>query len=353
LARARRRTIELPTRFANFSVVVEAFLGGWLARYCFWSLWTTMGKYLVTGGAGFIGSHLTTRLVEKGHSVRVLDDLSSGKVENLSSVAGSVELITGDIRDPEQCRRACDGIEIVFHEAAIPSVPKSVDHPAASHDANINGTFNMLMAAAAQKCRRVIYAASSSAYGNSEVSPKHEGLATAPLSPYAVQKLAGEMYGRAFYECFGLETLSIRYFNVFGPRQDPRSQYAAAIPAFVSCILVDQSPTIYGDGEQTRDFTYVDNVVHGNLLAAEAAKTCGQTINIACGRKISVNQIIQEINNLLGKNVQPKYVPVRKGDVKHSLADISRAQKLIGYEPKVHFDEGLRLAIDYYASVSV
>ncbi len=312
-----------------------------------------MAKYLVTGGAGFIGSHLTSGLVEKGHSVRVLDNLSSGKVENLSAVADSVDLVTGDIRDREQCLRACDGIDIVFHQAAIPSVPKSVDHPAASHDANINGTFNLLMAAVEQKCRRVIYAASSSAYGDSDVSPKHEGLPTSPLSPYAVQKLAGEMYGRAFYECFGLETLAIRYFNVFGPRQDPKSQYAAAIPAFVSCILADQPPTIYGDGEQTRDFTYIDNVVHGNLLAAEADKTCGQTINVACGRATSVNQIIRSINDLLGKDVQPTYAPVRKGDVKHSLADISRARELIGYEPKIHFDEGLRLAIDYYASVSV
>ncbi len=310
-----------------------------------------MGNYLVTGGGGFIGAHLATRLVELGHDVRVLDDFSSGKRENLAAIASHIDLLVGDMCNYDTCRQACDGIEIVFHQAAIPSVPKSVDHPIASHNANINGTFNILMAAREKRVRRVIYAGSSSAYGNTAISPKHEGIRPEPLSPYAVQKLTGELYGRAFYECFALETLAIRYFNVFGPRQDPTNQYAAAIPAFVTAILSDQSPIVYGDGEQTRDFTYIDNVVHGNILAAKAPKTTGQAINVACGQQVSVNQIIARINELLGKNVKPKYLAARKGDVKHSLADIRAARELIGYEPQVSFDEGLRRAIDYYTLI--
>ncbi len=312
-----------------------------------------MANYLVTGGAGFIGSHLAERFVNDGHAVRVLDDFSTGKRENLRGFSDRIDLVEGDMRDFETCLRACDDIEIVFHQAAIPSVPKSVDNPVASHDANINGTFNLLMAARQKKCRRFIYAASSSAYGDVDVSPKHEGIKPEPLSPYAVQKLAGELYLRAFFECFELESLAIRYFNVFGPRQDPASQYAAAIPAFVTAILADRPPTVYGDGEQTRDFTYIDNVVHGNVLAAEAAKTTGQAINVACGEQVSVNAIIRRINELLGKDITPNYVPPRAGDVKHSLADIRLARELIGYEPRVSFDEGLRLAIDYYKSASV
>jgi len=311
-----------------------------------------MANYLVTGGAGFIGSHLAARLVSDGHAVRVLDDFSSGKHDNLSGFAQEIDLLMGDMCDFETCLRACQDVEIVFHQAAIPSVPKSVDQPVASHNANINGTFNLLMAAHRQKVRRVIYAASSSAYGDIDVSPKREDLRPEPLSPYAVQKLTGELYLRAFYECFGLETLAIRYFNVFGPRQDPKSQYAAAIPAFVTAILADTPPVIYGDGEQTRDFTYIDNVVHGNVLAARAAKTTGQAVNVACGEQISVNKIIRRINELLGKNVQPQYAPRRQGDVKHSLADIRLARELIGYQPLIPFDEGLRLAIDYYASTA-
>ena len=311
-----------------------------------------MTQFLVTGGAGFIGSHLCERLAADGHRVRVLDDFSTGKRENLEGFAGKLEIVEGDMRDFETCLKACDGVEIVLHEAAIPSVPKSVDQPFASHDANMNGVFNVLMAAVRQKCRRVVYAASSSAYGDSEVSPKHENLPTRPLSPYAVQKLAGEHYCRAFYECFGIETIAIRYFNVFGPRQNPKSQYAAAIPAFVTAILNGQPPTVYGDGEQTRDFTFIENVVHGNLLAAGANKTSGQTVNVACSESISVNAIIARINELLGKNVTPEYAPARKGDVKHSLADISLAAELLDYRPVVPFDEGLRRTIDYYRSLA-
>ena len=228
-----------------------------------------MANFLVTGGAGFIGSHLATRLVKLGHRVRIFDNLSSGKLANIEHIAGSVDLVEGDMRHGEECLRACHEIDVVLHQAAIPSVPLSVENPQDSHDANITGTFNLLQAAQKTKVRRFVYAASSSAYGDTEVSPKHEGIVPQPLSPYAVQKLTGEHYCRAFYECYGLQTISLRYFNVFGERQDPNSQYSAAIPAFVTSLLRDESPVVYGDGLQTRDFTYIDNVVHGNILAAE------------------------------------------------------------------------------------
>ena len=257
-------------------------------------------------------------------------------------------MVEGDLRRPDDCLQACKGVEIVFHEGALPSVPKSVADPQSSHDANVNGTFNMLMAARDAGCRRVIYAASSSAYGDQPESPKRESMRPAPLSPYAVNKLVGEYYLSVFHKCYGLETLSLRYFNVFGPRQDPKSQYAAAIPAFVTAILNGQPPTIYGDGEQTRDFTYIDNVVHANLLAAKAPKLSGEVVNIACAESVTVNQIIRLINKLLGKNVKPIYTDVRPGDVKHSLADITLARKIIGFEPVVMFDEGLRRAIEWY-----
>ena len=311
-----------------------------------------MSNILVTGGAGFIGSHLTTNFVESGHSVRVLDDLSSGKLANLAHIEGQYELVDGDIRNPEHCLGACNDIEFVFHQAAIPSVPKSVDDPQSSHDVNINGTFNMLRAASAAKVRRFIYAASSSVYGDTPESPKHEGIRPEPLSPYAVQKYAGECYLRAFFECYGLETLSLRYFNVFGPRQDPASDYAAAIPAFVTKLLAGQPPTIFGDGEQTRDFTYIDNIVHANALAMKVDKTCGQAVNAACGDQISVNQTITTINELLGTDVKPEHVAARAGDVKHSCADASLAKDLLGFTPLVTFEDGLRKAIDYYRSLA-
>lgn len=307
-----------------------------------------MANVLVTGGAGFIGSHLTTRLVEMNHRVRVLDDFSTGHERNLAHLAGRFDLHRGDFRRPQDCLRACEGIDFVFHEGAIPSVPKSVEKPQESHDANVNGTFNLLRAAVHHKVKRFIYAASSSAYGNTDVSPKHEDLRPAPLSPYAVQKLAGEHYCRAFTECYGLETISLRYFNVFGPRQDPGSQYAAAIPAFVSRILRGESPVVYGDGEQTRDFTYIDNVVHGNILAMQVQKTAGESVNVACGGQLTVNHVIAEINRLLGTAVRPQYVDRRPGDVRHSCADIRLAETLLNFKPVVTFEEGLRRAIDYY-----
>ncbi len=305
--------------------------------------------FLVTGGAGFIGSHLVHRLVELGHSVRVLDDLSSGKRENLADVLSKTDWIQGDMADPTTARRACRGVDVVLHEAAVPSVPKSVDDPQTSHRSNVEGTFQLLLAARDEKVRRFIYAGSSSAYGESPTLPKVESMPTDPLSPYAVQKLTGEFYCRAFAKCYGLQTLTMRYFNVFGPRQDPRSQYAAAIPAFVTAILQDRPPTVYGDGEQTRDFTYIENVIHANLLAAKARQTNGEVINVACGGRISINQIIADINRYFGKNIKPSYLPDRQGDIKHSAADISLARRVIGYEPVVSTLEGLKLTMDWYA----
>ncbi len=311
-----------------------------------------MANYLVTGGAGFIGSHIVERLVADGQRVRVFDDFSSGKRENLAPFSSQIEIMEGDLRRPEDCRRACDDIEFVYHEGAVPSVPKSVADPATSHQANVDGTFNLLMAARDAGCRRAIYAASSSAYGDQPELPKRETACPAPLSPYAVNKLVGEHYLRTFFLCYGLETISLRYFNVFGPRQDPKSQYAAAIPAFVSAILKNEPPTIFGDGEQTRDFTYIDNVVHANILAAKAPRTEGQVVNVACGESVTINQIIRIINEQLGKQVKPKYVPERAGDVKHSLAAIDLARQVIGYEPIVPFAEGLRRAIEWYRKCS-
>lgn len=305
--------------------------------------------FLVTGGAGFIGSHLVHRLAELGHSVRVLDNLSSGKRENLADVLSKTDWIQGDMADPATARRACRGVDVVLHEAAVPSVPKSVDDPVTSHRSNVEGTFQLLLAARDEKVRRFIYAGSSSAYGESPTLPKVESMPTDPLSPYAVQKLTGEFYCRAFSKCYGLQTLTMRYFNVFGPRQDPRSNYAAAIPAFVTAILHDRAPIVYGDGEQTRDFTYIENVIHANLLAAKAERTNGEVINVACGGRISINQIIADINRYFGRNIKPNYLPERQGDIKHSAADISLARRVIGYEPVVSTLEGLKMTMDWYA----
>ena len=310
-----------------------------------------MANVLVTGGAGFIGSHLATAFIEAGHRVRVFDDLSSGTPKNLAHLNGRFDLFRGDLRKAADSIEACSGMDFVVHQAAVPSVPKSVQDPDTSHDVNINGTFHLLRACVAQKVHRFIYAASSSVYGDVDVSPKHEGICPEPLSPYAVQKYAGECYARAFYECYGLETISLRYFNVFGSRQDPSSDYAAAIPAFVTAILRGESPTVYGDGQQTRDFTHIDNVVVGNLLALKAAKTEGQAVNVACGSAISVNEVIATINRVLGTNVSARHVERRAGDVLHSCADITLAKKLLDFTPTVDFEEGLRRTIDYYKSL--
>jgi len=305
---------------------------------------------LVTGGAGFIGSHLVDGLLAAGHAVRVFDNFSSGKRENLSHLGDRIELVEGDLRHPEEILRACRGVEFVFHQAAVPSVPNSVERPLETHEANVTGTLHLLLAAVQQRCRRVIYAGSSSAYGDTEVSPKHEGLTPGPVSPYAVQKLAGEHYCRAFTACWGLETITLRYFNVFGPRQDPHSQYAAAIPAFITAILENRPPAVYGDGEQTRDFTYVENVVQGNLLAAGIPRTTGQVVNLACGEGITVNEVVARINRILGKSIRPIYTNPRPGDVLYSCADIRLARELLGFQPRVGFEEGLARTIRYHQS---
>jgi len=307
-----------------------------------------MEKFLVTGGAGFIGSNICRRLVSEGHFVRVVDNLLTGKKSNLADIIDKIEFIQADMGDSEVARSAMKDIDIVFHQGALASVPRSVDDPAATHKHCVDATFILLLAARDVGIKRFIYAASSSAYGDAPTLPKVETMQPLPLSPYAAAKLVGEYYCSVFYEVFGLETISLRYFNVFGPYQDPTSQYAAAIPAFVMSILKDEPPTIYGDGEQSRDFTYIDNVVDANLLAARAERTKGQVINIACGQVVTVNEIIDMINDLLGKKIKPIYTPQRPGDVKHSLADITAAQKLINFKPKVQFKEGLQKAIDWY-----
>jgi len=307
-----------------------------------------MAVTLVTGGAGFIGSHLVHRLLHNGHTVRVLDDLSTGDFANLEDVREQIAFIYGDICDPTQCEIACEGVEYVFHQAAIPSVPKSVDNPNPSHAVNINGTFNMLKAAKWCGAKRFIYAGSSSAYGDTIESPKHEDICPMPLSPYAVQKYTGERYCKAFYECYGLQTVSLRYFNVFGERQDPNSQYAAAIPAFITLLLRGQAPTVYGDGEQTRDFTYIDNIVRCNILAMMARETRGEAVNVACGGQITVNRVIDIICDLLDVQRIANYTEERPGDIKHSSANIQLAQSLLGYQPIVSFEEGIQRAIDYY-----
>ena len=307
-----------------------------------------MDKLLVTGGAGFIGSNICKKLISQGSFVRVIDNLLTGKKSNLSDIIDKLEFIEADMGDAEIAHSAMKDIDIVLHQGALPSVPKSIDNPAATHKHCVDATFTLLMAARDAGVKRFVYAASSSAYGDTPTLPKVESMLTNPLSPYAAAKLAGEYYCSVFYKSFGLETVSLRYFNVFGPYQDPTSQYAAAIPAFVTAILKDKQPTVYGDGLQSRDFTYIDNVVEANLLAADAKHTEGEVLNIACGLKITVNEVIDIINELTGKNIKPVYADPQPGDVKHSLADISLAEKTIGYKPTVSFKQGLQLAIEWY-----
>jgi len=303
---------------------------------------------LVTGGAGFIGSNICRKLISEGCFVRVVDNLLTGKKSNLAGIIDKIEFIQADMGDDHVARSAMKDIEVVLHQGALPSVPRSVDDPALTHQHCVDATFTLLLAARDAGIKRFVYASSSSAYGDTPTLPKIETMPPQPLSPYAVGKLVGEYYCSVFYKVYGLETISLRYFNVFGPHQDPTSQYAAAIPAFVTAILKDTPPTIYGDGLQSRDFTYVDNVVEANLLAARAKRTTGDVINIACGQAVTVNETIAIINELLGKDVEPKYDPPRPGDVKHSLADITLAQKTIKFKPKVQFKQGLQKAINWY-----
>jgi UDP-glucose 4-epimerase len=307
-----------------------------------------MEKFLVTGGAGFIGSNICKELISQGCFVRVIDNLLTGKKSNLAGIIDKIEFIEADMGDEKVAHPAMKDIDVVLHQGALPSVPRSVDDPAATHKHCVNATFTLLLAARDAGIKRFVYASSSSAYGDTPTLPKVETMRPQPLSPYAVGKLVGEHYCSVFSNVFGLETISLRYFNVFGPHQDPTSQYAAAIPAFVTAILKDEPPTVFGDGEQSRDFTYVDNVVEANLLAARAGRTAGEVVNIACGQAVTVNAVIDMINEAIGKNVKPICDAPRPGDVKHSLADISLAQKLIGFKPTVSFKKGLQKAIDWY-----
>jgi UDP-glucose 4-epimerase len=307
-----------------------------------------MPTHLVTGGAGFIGSHIATALVERGDRVRVLDDLSTGFRHNLAHLADNVELIEGDVADLATVAAAVEGVECVFHQAALGSVPRSVERPLDTHAACVTGTVNLLDAARRAGVRRVVYAASSSAYGNQPFSTKRESDLPSPLSPYAAAKLAGEFYCRAFANTYGIETVAIRYFNVFGPRQNPASEYSAVIPKFIAALLSGQQPIIYGDGGQTRDFTFVENVVHANLLAAKAEGVSGMTFNVAAGRSVSLLEMLAALNDFLGTEVEPRFEPPRVGDVRDSLADISLAERLLGYQTRVDFHEGLRRSLEYY-----
>jgi len=309
-----------------------------------------MARYLVTGGAGFIGCNLTRFILEQGHDVVVLDDFSTGKRENVEGILDRIDLVEGDIRDRSTVERVIDGCEAIFHEAALGSVPRSVDDPVTSHDVNVNGTVTVLEAARAVGVKRVIFAASSSAYGDQPESPKHEGMVPMPISPYAANKIACEAYMQGYAAVYGVETLSLRYFNVFGPHQDPAGAYAAVIPAFVSRLLRGQKPVVFGDGDQSRDFCYIQNVCQANWLAARApAAVCkGQALNIACNHRTTLNEILDQLGGLLGCDPGADYQDPRPGDVKHSQADVSLAKETIGYEPIVFFEEGLERAIDWY-----
>jgi nucleoside-diphosphate-sugar epimerase len=305
-------------------------------------------SFLVTGGAGFIGSNLVRHLVENGERVIVIDNLSTGRKENLAGLEKNVDFIEGDIRDISLLKERFVGVETVFHQAAVPSVPRSVKDPLLSNANNIDGTLNVLVAAKEVGVRRVVLAASSSAYGDTEVLPKTEDMPGNPLSPYAVTKYVGELYARVFTKIYGLETISLRYFNVFGPRQDPNSQYAAVIPKFIISMLNGESPRIYGDGEQSRDFTFVDNVVRANMLAAEAKDVAGEVFNVGCGTRYTLNYLLERLNAILGTDVSAVYEQPRPGDVRHSQASIEKANRLLGYTPVVTFDEGLRQTVDWF-----
>ena len=300
-----------------------------------------MAIYLVTGAAGFIGSNIVEELVKRGESVRALDNLSSGKLANIRPYAERIEFIEGDLNDLDLLNEVVSGVDYILHQGALPSVPRSVSEPLLSHESNATGTLKLLLAARDAGVRKVVYASSSSVYGESPELPKREEMPTQPLSPYAVNKLAAEEYCKVFTRVYGLPTVSLRYFNVFGPRQDPTSQYAAVIPAFIAAIIAGRRPTIYGDGLQTRDFTYVKNNVLANLLACETDAADGEAVNVACGERISLLDLMREINSLLGTDVEPIFEEARVGDVKHSLADITKAERLLGYRPTVDFREGL------------
>ncbi|HEX7378607.1 MAG TPA: SDR family oxidoreductase [Pirellulales bacterium] len=309
-----------------------------------------MPIYLVTGGAGFIGSHIATALVERGDRVRVLDNLSTGHRANLAHLGSRIELIEGDLTDRRAVAQAVEGVGCVFHQAALASVPRSVEAPLDTNAACVTGTVTLLDAARRAGVRRLVYAGSSSAYGDQPSSPKRESDLPAPISPYGAAKLAAEYYCQAFTATYGFETVTLRYFNVFGPRQDPNSPYSAVIPLFITALLSGKRPILYGDGGQSRDFTFVDNVVHGNLLAADAPGVAGRVFNIANGRSTSLLDLLSQLGTLLGTTIEPDHQPPRAGDIRESLADISQARRLLGYEPQVTFEDGLVRSIEYYVA---
>jgi len=307
-----------------------------------------MPTYLVTGGAGFIGSHLVKELVGRAEKVKVLDNFVTGKRENLEGFLEEIELIEGDIRDLDLVRSSINGVDFILHEAALHSVPKSIDDPISTNEVNVAGTLNILIAARDKKVKRVVFASSSSIYGEREDLPEREEDKPQPFSPYAASKLAGEYYCSIFSRTFGLETVSLRYFNVFGPKQDPASEYAAVIPKFITCMLRNESPPVHGDGLQSRDFTYIDNVVTATLLATTAKGVSGEVFNIACGKGYTVLNIVSHLNKLLGKSIEPRFTPPRKGDVRHTLADISKVENLLGLKTNVDFEEGLKRTMESF-----
>lgn len=305
-------------------------------------------RFLVTGGAGFIGSNISRQLIEKGYFVRVLDNFATGRRVNLEGIEDDVDLVEGDIRDFWTVIKATRGIDYILHEAALPSVPRSIDNPLTTTEVNINGTLNLLEAARYNNVRRLVYASSSSVYGDSPVMPKEETMKTMPKSPYAITKLAGEEYCMNFYQIYGLETVAIRYFNVFGPRQNPFSQYSAVIPKFINLLKQEKRPTIHGDGTTSRDFTYIDNVVNANILACEKKDAAGNVFNVACNKAYTLNDLVVKLNDIMGLKIEPIHGPEKKGDVKHSLADISKAKSILHYDVSVDFDEGLKKVVEWY-----
>ena len=309
-----------------------------------------MAKYLITGIAGFIGSSIARAVLAQGDEVRGIDNLSTGKRENLTGILEQIDFREADLLNLDAVHDACRGVDCIFHEAAIPSVPKSVVDPLGSNRTNVDGTVHLLVAAKDAKVKRVVYAASSSAYGDTPTLPKHEAMTPNPISPYAVAKLASEYYMTSFYRCYGLETVCLRYFNIFGPRQDPTSPYSGVLAKFITQMLVGEQPAIFGDGTQSRDFTYIDNTVEANLLAAKApsAQVAGQVFNVATGERFDLNQTFQLLKKIIGYQGEIKYAPERAGDVKHSLADLSRTEKHLAYKPKVNFEEGLRRTVEWY-----
>jgi nucleoside-diphosphate-sugar epimerase len=307
-----------------------------------------MALYLVTGGAGFIGSALVRRLLERGTQVRVVDNFSTGSRANLAEILGQIELLEGDLADPDVARRSAGGVDYILHQAALPSVPRSIEDPVGSNNANVTATLNLLVAARDAKVKRFVYASSSSVYGDTEVLPKVETMPENPISPYALTKLAGEKYSVIFHRIYGLPTVALRYFNVFGPRQDPNSPYSAVISRFISAVLSGQRPTVYGDGEQSRDFTFVENVVEANLLACLADNVSGKVFNVGSGERHSLNDVLRALSTIAGRELNPEYDAARPGDVRHSLADIDRARRLLGYEVRVRFEEGLRRTVQWF-----